>query len=380
MSGLIVFCSILVAFAVFTAVHTIYNLVFCLKPSKHSDHLSEEHGMVTVMIPARNEEKVIEKCLRSLLKQDYPHLQILIYNDLSTDKTGEIVDRLAAESKRIEVIHGTHLPKGWAGKNHGCHQMSKVANGNWYLFGDSDTVYEPDAITRALATAKEHKLEFVSFMPRFDNVSFAEKTLLPMFYFFLFALFPVAQIGKHPNPNVVAANGSFILIKQSLYESIGGHEALKDKVLEDVLMARRVKSLGNKVGYGNGAELYSAHVYDDVAGIWEGFSKNSFALFHWNYFQASFFIIFNFIFCVLPFILVVWSLYVGEPLVLFASLLACGLYLFDMLLISISVRQGFWGVIAFPFSNFLASCVVLNSMYRVATKKGLTWKGRSYER
>lgn len=380
MSSLMIFCSIILGFALIGIVHAIYNLVFCLKPSARPNHISPDFGLVTVMIPARNEEKVIEKCLRSLLRQDYPHLQVIIYNDLSTDKTGEIADRLAHESQRIEVMHGTHLPKGWVGKNHGCHQMSKSAKGNWLLFGDSDTVYEPDAITRALVTAKDHGLEFLSFMPRFDNVSFGERALLPMFYFLLFALFPVAQISRHPSPQIVAANGSFILIKQSLYESIGGHEAIKDKVLEDVLMARRIKSLGHKVGYGNGVELYSAHVYDTIWGIWEGFSKNSFALFNWNYAQAISFIFFDFLICVLPFVLILWSIYMHQPLILFVSLLTAGLHLFTMLLVSVSLKQGLLGVLAFPVSNFLAGCVVFNSMFRVATGKGLTWKGRSYER
>ncbi len=357
---------------------TIYNLLFCLKPSKKQAHPDKKHGLVTILIPARNEEKVIERCLRSLLAQDYPELEVIVYNDQSTDKTGEIADKIAKEDKRVQVMHGTHLPEGWVGKNHGCHQMSQKAQGNWLLFGDSDICLAPDAIGRALATTDEHGLEFLSFFPRFDNDSFWERAILPLFYFYLFSFLPLSQIMTHPNPNIVAANGSFILIKNSLYCKIGGHEAVKDKILEDVLMSRHIKRLGHKVGYGDGSEIYSVHMYDNYLGIWEGFSKNAFSFFSWNYFSASFFVIFAFLFIILPFLLIPIGLIMNQPLLALSGVAASSMFLFAMAILSFRIQQGLLCILMFPIAMFLSLTVIVNSMFRVATGKGLTWKGRSY--
>jgi len=378
MTILISFGVICLIVAATLAAHVFYNFVFCLRPSQRGAKPNTYHGLVTVMIPARNEEKVIEKCLRSLMSQDYPEMEVILYNDQSTDQTGLIADRLAKEDPRIQVFHGTHLPAGWVGKTHGCHQMSCKAKGRWYLFGDSDTVYEPDAISRALATAEEKKLEFLSFFPRFDNYSLGEKIFLPFFYFYLYAFCPLARITSSLNPQIVAANGSFILIKQSLYQSIGGHEAVKDKVLEDVLMARHIKSLGHKAGYGDGSTLYSVHMYDNIKSIWEGFSKNAFALFSWNYFTTIAFVTAGFLFCVAPFILLFWGLAIGNSIVLILNLIIVALYLVTLALINIHLKQGFWSVLLFPVCAAMSFVVIINSMFRVATGKGLTWKGRSY--
>lgn len=378
MTILIIFGFLCLIVAVLLAAHVLYNFVFCLRPSKRGAKPNQYHGLVTVMIPARNEEKVIEKCLRSLMAQDYPEMEVILYNDQSTDQTGVIADRLAKEDARIQVFHGTHLPAGWVGKTHGCHQMSCKAKGRWFLFGDSDTVYEPDAISRALATAEDKKLEFLSFFPRFDNYSLGEKIFLPFFYFYIYAFCPLARITSSLNPQVVAANGSFILIKQSLYQSIGGHESVKDKVLEDVLMARHIKSLGYKAGYGDGSTLYSVHMYDNIKSIWEGFSKNAFALFTWNYFTTITFVTAGFLFCVVPFILLVVSASSHYTTVYALNLSVVMIYLLIHALINFHLKQGFWTVVLFPICAAMSFFVIINSMFRVATGKGLTWKGRSY--
>lgn len=358
--------------------HTLYNLLFCLKPSKNRVHPDKKHGLVSIMIPARNEEKVIERCLRSLLNQDYPEIEVIVYNDQSTDRTGHIADAIAKEDKRVKVLHGTHLPEGWIGKTHGCHQMSQKARGNWLLFGDSDINLEPDAISRALATTDEHGLEFLSFFPRFDNYTLSERIFLPIFYFYLFAFLPLRQVMTHPNPNIVAVNGSFILIKESLYCKIGGHEAVKDKILEDVLMGRHIKKLGHKVGYGDGSDLYSVHMYDNFAGIWEGFSKNAFSFFSWNYLSASIFIIFLLLFLVLPFLLIPVGFFINQPLLSLAGVASSSMYLFIMAILNYRLEQGLASVFLFPLGMLFSAMVILNSMIRVATGKGLTWKGRSY--
>ncbi|OGC82065.1 MAG: hypothetical protein A2V81_02840 [Candidatus Abawacabacteria bacterium RBG_16_42_10] len=375
--------TILIASSIFIVatvltIHTIYNFFACLKPSKKHAHPDAKHGLVTIMIPARNEEKVIEKCLRSLIAQDYPELEVIVYNDQSTDQTGHIADKIAKEDKRIHVIHGTHLPEGWVGKNHGCHQMSQKAQGNWMLFGDSDIVLAPDAISRSLATADEHGLEFLSFFPRFDNYSFWERAILPLFYFYLFAYLPMSKIMTSKNPDIVAANGSFILIKQSLYCQIGGHEAVKDKILEDVLMGRHIKGLGHKTGYGDGSELYSVHMYDTYYAIWEGFSKNAFSFFKWNYISATTYVIFAFLFLVVPFLLIPLGLLINQPLLSLAGLASSSMYLFMSAILNYRLEQGIVSVFMFPLAMFLSLAVIVNSMFRVATGKGLTWKGRSY--
>lgn len=371
---MIIFASITLAIAIVISFHALINMVSAIKPIPGN---GKDYGLVSILIPARNEAKVIEKCVRSLMSQDYKELEIIVYNDQSTDDTGSIINRLAKEDSRVKVMHGTHLPTGWVGKCHGCHQMSIEAKGTWLLFGDSDIAMKSDAISRALATAEKHQVSFMSLFPRFDNHSFWEKMILPLFYFYLYSFLPIWAINKSKHTDLVAANGSFILISRTLYDQIGGHEVVKDKVLEDVLLARHIKGKGHKIVYGDGSSIYSAHMYDNLASIWEGFSKNGFSFFKWNYAMASMFIITGLLLCWSPFLIVLLRIGHGT---LFLSLeaLTIFIYLATMAIISTHLRQGIWVVIFFPVSLFLSFMVILNSMYRVATGKGVTWKGRSY--
>ncbi len=382
--GLLFICSMLFwyslltdVFALSILVHCVLNLIFVLRPIVVGKQIVD-HGLVSVLIPARNEEKVIERCIRSLIAQDYPHLEVIIYNDQSTDCTGVIMDRLVKDHDQVQVIHGTHLPDGWVGKNHGCHILSKAAKGQWLLFGDSDIAMHPDAISRIIATAVSSKLQFLSFFPRFDNYSFAERAFLPLFYFYLYGFLPMWSITKSKNATAVAANGSCILISRELYTEIGGHETVKDKVLEDVLMARHVKGLGHSIGYGDGSKLYDVHMYDNIAGIWEGFSKNSFSMMKWNYAAGVYFVILGLLFFVLPYIGLIWALTTNNWLLSLTFGFSSFIYLLCMTLVSIHLRQGIWSIVIFPLSMFLSLCVIVNSMYRTATGKGVTWKGRTY--
>jgi glycosyltransferase involved in cell wall biosynthesis len=369
-----IFGYITLFFALIISIHAIINLLLCIKPAARTN---KQYGLVSILIPARNEAKVIERCVRSLIAQDYKNIEIIVYNDQSTDDTGSIMDRLAQEDSRIKVMHGDHLPAGWVGKCHGCHQMSVAAKGQWLLFGDSDIAMTTDAVARALATAEKHNVSFLSLFPRFDNYGFWEKAILPLFYFYLYAFMPIWAINKSKSINFVAANGSFILIDRQLYDQIGGHEVVKDKVLEDVLLARHIKGKGHKIIYGDGSSIYSAHMYDTLGGIWEGFSKNSFSFFKWDYFLAISFIVIGMTICLSPFILTV--LQIGQGSTFFSLEAATAtIYIVTMAIISLYVRQGLIGIIFFPISLFLSFAVIINSMYRVATGKGLTWKGRSY--
>ncbi len=371
---MIVFALITLAAALVISLHVLINLVVCLKPAQKND---KDYGLVSILIPARNEAKVIEKCVRSLMAQDYKNIEVIIYNDQSTDDTGTILDRLVLEDPRIKVMHGNHLPTGWVGKCHGCHQMSVKAQGKWLLFGDSDITMTPDAVQRALATTDKHQVSFLSLFPRFDNYGFWEKMTLPLFYFYLFSFMPMWAVNRTQNTNFVAANGSFILVERSLYDKVGGHEVVKDKILEDVLLARHVKGQGHSIIYGDGSSIYSAHMYDTLGQIWEGFSKNSFSFFKWNYLLATAFITIGLTICVSPFLLVFLQMNQGS-LFFNIELTTVLIYFGTMAIICAHIRQSILGVIFFPVSLFLSFSVIINSMYRVATGKGLTWKGRSY--
>ncbi len=369
-----VFALVCFFFALVSLAHVLINIFLVTKPSPSRQ---KEYGLVSILIPARNEAKVIERCVRSLMAQEYKNIEVIVYNDQSTDDTGKIMDRLAKEDSRIKVMHGHHLPEGWVGKCHGCHQMSLEAKGQWLLFGDSDIAMKPDAIARALATAEDHKVSFLSFFPRFDNYSFGEKALLPLFYFYIFSFFPIWAINKTRKINYAAANGSFILVNRKLYDQIGGHETVKDKVLEDVLLARHTKKQGHTTLYGDGTSIYSAHMYDNIAGIWEGFSKNAISMFEWNYPRAISFVLLGLSICFSPFLFALLQIGKGTPF-FSIEIATIAIYWVTMAIISAHVRQGIWAVIFFPINLFLSFCVIINSMYRVATGKGLTWKGRKY--
>ena len=231
---------------------------------------------VTAIVPARNEELNIEKCVRALAAQ--PEIEeIIVVNDGSSDKTGLILKEMAPRIDRLRVIDIESLPYGWTGKNYAISLGASEATSEWLLFVDADTELEPWAVERALGDARRAGAEMVSYSPEQELGTLAERVLVPFVYYRLARHFSFERVND-PQFADAAANGQFILIRRSVYEKSGGHEAVRAKVLEDVALARLVKAAGYHIFFGPGQGIARTRMYRRFGEMWAGWTKNLYEL------------------------------------------------------------------------------------------------------
>lgn len=233
----------------------------------------DEAPLVSVLVPARNEEATIAACLRSLLAQDYPNLEILVLDDGSTDATPRLVHRVGGATVRL--LPGAALPPGWTGKNWACHQLSQAARGDLLCFVDCDTTLAPGTVSAAVGLQEEHGAGLVSLLPRAQRRSLSGSLLLPMVPHAMLALYPMALVHRPAGQSAVAF-GPFLLVAREAYDAAGGHAARADAIVDDVELSRAVKGAGYPVRLANGTDLVETAWYRGVGPIWRGFSKNAY--------------------------------------------------------------------------------------------------------
>lgn len=231
---------------------------------------------ISAIIPARNEEENIERAVRSLAAQ--PEItQIIVVDDQSTDETGEILRRLAGEIPQLTILEAGQLPAGWTGKNHALSVGVPLAKSAWLLFTDADTMLLPGAARQAMEDARRHAASLVSYSPEQITGGALESALIPFIYCRLARKFDFDRINDPSSP-AAAANGQFILVRRDLYAKIGGHRARAGTVLEDVALARRAKQAGSGLYFAPGLGLARTRMYRDFRAMWQGWTKNLYAL------------------------------------------------------------------------------------------------------
>ncbi len=232
--------------------------------------------MISAIIPARNEEASVANVIHSL-KNEAGISEIIVVNDGSTDRTASILAALAPRNPAIRVFETDGLPSGWIGKNYAVTVGARSACGDWLLFLDADTVLYPGAVRRALTDAIEHSAVLVSYSPEQQMDSLGEEILTPFVYARLAEHFSFDRVNDPRLPDA-AANGQFLLIRRDVYESLGGHAAVRSRVLEDVALARLVKSSGHNIFFAPGQGIARTRMYRTFRAMWEGWTKNLYAL------------------------------------------------------------------------------------------------------
>jgi hypothetical protein len=243
--------------------------------------LPEPMPSATVLVPVKDEARQIEGCLTSVLALSYPgRLQILAIDDRSSDGTGPILDRIAADKPgRLEVIHIRHgeLPAGWTGKSHALHVGMRRATGQWLLFVDSDVVLRPDVLRCVVALAEWKYYDLLSLLPRFETRSFWERLIVPLGGAATSAMYFLPMSNYNELPNTAFANGQFMCVRRSAYDAVGGHEAVKQTLSEDLALARLLKRNGFRPRISLGAEWASTRMYSSLGTIVRGWSRQFFS-------------------------------------------------------------------------------------------------------
>jgi len=231
---------------------------------------------LSIIVPARNEERNIARCIHSLLSTRHPDFEIIVVDDRSTDATRRILDEIAQRDPRLKIVAGSELPGGWVGKPWALTQGARIARGAWLLFTDADTEHEPLAAPSALACALENGYGAVSLLTDQQTVGLAERLFLPTILFvIMLGVGPTDDVNDPRKLDVAIFNGQYILVSRVAYDAIGGHEAVRDEIAEDLELARRFKRDGRFRIFLAGADgLVSTRMYQSFAELWQGFVKN----------------------------------------------------------------------------------------------------------
>lgn len=235
---------------------------------------------LSILVPARNEERSLRECVASLIAQRYRgDIEIIVLDDESTDRTGEILTQLSLTTPRLRVLKGAPLPPGWNGKLWACHQLAREARGEWLLFTDADTVHDPDAAESSVSTAVARGIDLLSLMPRQQTGTHAEHLTVPLLNFYFVTFFPQFMLERTAHAKFHAANGQFLLFRRSAYEDIGGHERVRTTVVDDLALAREIRRNGLKLAVLDGSRLVTCRMYRSSREVIDGFTKNAFAAF-----------------------------------------------------------------------------------------------------
>jgi len=220
---------------------------------------------LAVVIACHNEENGIEDCIRRLQGQNYPNMQIVVCNDRSTDRTGEILQRLPADDPRIRVVNITELPPGWTGKTHAVSVGVRASTSDYILFMDSDVVLSPHAILTVMDKVCRDDLDFFSFWPRLELRGRSEKLLTPAAMLLLSMWTKPYRSGKDIASKAIMGNGQFLLMKRRSYEAIGGHESVAAELAEDAILAFKAHQAGQRCWSGPGDGLYVTYREGDFS-------------------------------------------------------------------------------------------------------------------
>ena len=326
--------------------------------------------MISVLVPARNEERTLPRCLEALRAQSYSNLEVIVCNDHSSDGTEIAVQAARRTDPRVRLLPGRDLPEGWTGKNWACFQLSEEAQGEILLFVDADVVAGPHAVEQSIAAMERTGAGALSAFPEQHLTSPEAKIIIPMMDVLLFCFLPIQLVHRTAFPSLIAANGQWIAFTRSTYEAIGTHEAVHSNVVEDMALARRVKERGRKFLLTSGVGTLGCTMYSSLGEITEGFSKNFYAGFG----QRT--IPFLGILALIVALFVVppgGLLFSQEPFFLVGSLLN----LVFRSLLAWRLRHGVLSVLLHPLGALAAVLIGLNGIRLAKLRGSVTWKGRN---
>lgn len=330
---------------------------------------------LSVLVPARNEVDNVEPCLRAIVASGEPLHEVLVYDDGSTDGTSEVLTRLEAELPVLRVLKGSGLPAGWVGKPHACHRLAEAATGDVLMFVDADVRIEPGGISRALELMERHDAGVVTAVPRQLVGSFFERLVLPLLHLTYVAWFPLVLTHLSRDPRFLAANGQLLLVRRKTYDAVGGFEAVRAEVVDDMAFCRRVKVSGDRVVFADGHRMGACRMYRSAAEVIRGFSKNLYEGIGASVFGLIVVLALYLGTFVAPYGLLVAAIF--EPAWLVPGLVAVAMNVVLRVILALRHDQPIEGVLLHPLSVLAFAGIAVNSaLWQL--RGAVEWRGRAY--
>jgi chlorobactene glucosyltransferase len=343
------------------------------RPQQDQDGATDEPAPpeVSIVVPARNEERSIERTLRALLAQTFAPLEVILVNDRSTDATAAIAELVAATEPRLVVVHGEEPPDGWLGKPWALHQGSRRARGDLLLFVDADIHYAPQTVATLVERILTRDVAMVSLFPRFEMQGFWEHIGMTGLATVGFMVMPAWLGNRTSIVELGIGGGPGNLVRRDAFEEIGGYEALKDAIIDDVGMARQIRARGLRTEFVIGDTLASLRMYHGPREIIEGFTKNLFPVLGGSYVVAILMLLLVVLFDVAPYALALR----GDVL----ALVAVGLIAVSRVVLFARLRYRLDNALfGFPLSQLFWGWVLLRSIWVTGVRRQMHWRGRAY--
>ena len=328
---------------------------------------------VSLIVAARNEERNIEAAMRSLLKLNYPDLEITIVNDRSTDRTGEILDALAREQPRLNVVHLKELPRGWLGKNHALQFGADRSHGEWLLFTDADVVFEPTLLRRAMPLAVSRQIDHLTLLPETKMPTWLLQSFVVTFALFFSILMRPWKV-RDPKSSAHIGVGAFNLLRAAAYRSMGGHQPLAMRPDDDIKLGKLVKQCGFRQEVLNGIGLLEVPWYGSVRELLVGLEKNTFAVLEYSVLATLASVAAILLFDVWPFLAPLFTdgvtrwMYVATALLLWLMAWAA----------AIGIKAPWSCALGFPLGAFMFAVIQLRSMFLTLKNGGIRWRDTHY--
>ena len=336
--------------------------------------------MVSVVVPARDEEASIEASVRSHLAQDYPSLEVIVVDDRSSDGTAAILERLSREDGRLTLVRGVEPPEGWLGKPHALFEGASRARGDFLLFADADVRYAPPTVCEAIGWLEGGGLDLVAFFPRLEMRGFWENVVLinlPVSYFFG----PAFLLNSDRQRRFAVGGGAGMIVRRTLYDAAGGHEALRASVIDDLHLATRVRRAGGRCRMLRADDRLSLRMYRGFRAIFDGFTKNL-AYVYEGPTGAMFaaLTVFSFVAWSLPAVVLIAAA-AGAPVppgdVAWAGL-GLGLAILARVGIALFLRYPIWPSFTHPFMAVVWMAIMARSLTWRFLLRELRWRGRTF--
>tara|TARA_Y200000002_G_C22651105_1_gene651368 strand:- start:89 stop:1273 length:1185 start_codon:yes stop_codon:yes gene_type:complete len=364
----------LFAFSILVSILGIINLIFIKKPIIY--HQNNSDALVSVLIPARNEEINIKRCLYSLIDQSYKNLEIIVLDDDSDDQTYDVVKNISKNYESIKLVKGEAKTIGWTGKNWACNQLSKYANGDFLLFVDADTKLQKNTIAETVNEMNNNDIDLISLFPNRITNTVIDKIISVTIGWFIFSCLPI--IFSNKNPIFSSAFGQFLLFRKGAYFSIGGHESIKDKILDDFELGRLITKKGYNLNVLDGTERISTFSYSTEKEALEGLSKSIFPFFNNKLIPFLILLILFLSMGLMP-IFIMMGEFFGSKLTKSKEMIAYfiwGLLTLSWAISSYRSKQGLRYGILYPFITTLTAIVGIFSIITFLTKT-VNWKNRN---
>ncbi|MDA1189569.1 MAG: glycosyltransferase family 2 protein [Chloroflexi bacterium] len=372
---LLIIFAFLTVLTVYLAIVTVSNFSRLKRLGKAA--LMPDRPLVSILVPARNEERNVQESVRSLLQQSYAHTEILVLDDHSSDNTAALVQENAKDNVKVRLLSGNELPSGWLGKHWACHQLAQAATGELLLFVDADTTLEIATLQDALNALHEENADLLSLLPTRLPCSWLDASVFLVIDWAIHAWLPFAIAHSVKFPFMSVSFGQFMLFRRSAYEQIGGYEAIRENVVDDVELGRQIKAAGLKWRLYDGSGKAVTKMYTTPSEVLSGLGKNIFRFFGRSVPIFAFTWLIGMFLALVPVGILIASVSgsISLPLVVLSGVVTTGL-LGTWLAANMRFGHSVWKAFLYPLAIVVTLQVALWSM--VLTLRGRTeWKGRA---